>query len=180
MRKVIVIALVMSIVNLGYSQSEKVDNGYNLKSYCDPVDCKYFKFENHIIYPQESGADWEMSNTEVAIKHSGTYLLTGDMYVHGEEMGARLQFEIDFFDANDEVIYTAQTSLLEYYSEPNYAEPIVINGDIPLEIAQNMSYINFLVVESQNVPYYELTTDCYGPCNNYQLNVSIKAFKKSK
>lgn len=170
----------MAIFRMGICQVEKINNGYNLESHCASDDCKYFKFENDILYPQNEGTDWRMTNAEVALKKTGNYLLTGDLNVKGEEIGVRLRLEIEFFDANDEVIHAAQTDLIEYYSAPNYAEPIVISGVINSEIVSQMSYLSFLVIESENVPYYELSTDCYGPCNNYQLNASIKAFRKSK
>lgn len=180
MKKVMVLCLYVGMLSNGVCQTEKINNGYNLKAHCDPSNCKYFKFTNNLLYPQGEGTDWEMANSEIAVKNTGSYLLTGDLHVKGEEMGARLKFEIEFYDANDEIIYTTQSDLIEYYAEPEYAEPIVVNGEIPADIAKKMDFLNFLIVESETVPYYELATDCYGPCNNYQLNASIKAFKKSK
>lgn len=180
MKQILSFCLLLAIFEEAACQSEKINNGYNLESYCRLPDCKYFKFNNNIGFPQGKGTDWEMLNPEIAIKNTGSYLLTGDMNIKEEEMGVRLVLEIEFFNAKDEMIYTAESNLMEYYSEPDYAEPIVVKGEIPNDIALNMSYLNFLVVGSEKVPYYELSTNCYGPCNNYQLNASIKAFKKSK
>lgn len=180
MKKVFAICLYLGSMNFGVCQTEKIDNGYNLESYCSLPECKYFKFDNDILFPQGEGTDWRMTNAEVAFKNTGSFLLTGDVDVEGDEMGVRLRLEIEFFDAKDNIIHTVSTDLIEYYSDPNYAEPIVINGSAPLEVAQMMSYLSFVVLESENVPYYELETDCYGPCNNFQLNASIKAFRKSK
>ncbi|MEP5366057.1 MAG: hypothetical protein ABJQ37_19565 [Reichenbachiella sp.] len=181
MKKVVALGLcVFAMLEVAFSQSEKINNGYNLESYCSLPDCKYFKFNNNIGFPQGKMTDWEMMHAEIAVKNTGSYLLTGDMDIKKEEMGVRLTLDIEFFNAGDDLIHTAQTALLEYYSEPNYAEPIVVKGEIPQDVIEQMAYLNFLVVESETVPYYELATNCYGPCNNYQLNASIKAFKKSK
>lgn len=180
MKNVLVFCLGIVLSGGVMAQNEKINNGYNLQSYCDPSDCKYFKFNNNIGYPQGKFTDWEMLNAEIAVKNSGSFLLTGDMNIKGVELGVKLSLEIDIYNENDDIIHTAHTSLLEYYSEPNYAEPIVVEGSIPAPIADEMAYLDFLVVNSEIVPYYELTTNCYGPCNNYQLKTSIKAFKKSK
>ncbi|MEP2023829.1 MAG: hypothetical protein ABJH98_13965 [Reichenbachiella sp.] len=180
MKKLFIFCIGLCLCRIGICQVEKINNGYNLKEHCDPSNCKYFKFTNNVSFPQGEGTDWEMANSEIAVKNTGFYLLTGDMYVKGEEMGARLKFEIELFNSSDEIIFTTQTDLIEYYSEPGFAEPIVLSGKIPADIAKEMDFLNFMVIESETVPYYELATDCYGPCNNYQLNASIKALKKSK
>lgn len=180
MKKWLALSASLLILHAGVCQTEKINNGYNLKEHCNPSDCKYFKFNNNILFPQGEGTDWEMANAEIAVKHTGSYILTGDMYVKGEEMGAQLKFEIEFYDADNQLIHTVQTETIEYYSAPDYAEPIVVSGAISSELAQRMDFLDFLIIESKTLPYYELVTDCYGPCNNYQLNASIKAFKKSK
>ena len=180
MKKILSFCLFLAVFEEAACQSEKINNGYNLESYCSLPDCKYFKFNNNIGFPQGKATDWEMLYSEIAVKHTGSYLLTGDMDIKKEEMGVKLTLDIEFFNANDYLIHTAQTSLLEFYSELNYAEPIVVKGQIPKDIVEQMAYLNFLVVESKTVPYYELSTNCYGPCNNYQLNESIKVFKKAR
>jgi hypothetical protein len=180
MKKAIILSFQIILFYSAIAQTEEVNNGYNLKDHCNPSDCKYFKFSRTILFPLNDGTDWEMANAEIAIKDNGSYILTGDMDVKGEEMGAKLKFEIELYDANDIMIHKIETDEIEYYSDINYAEPIVLSGEMPSSIAKNMDFFNFLVVESKTLPYYELSTDCYGPCNNYQLTSSIKAFRKSK
>lgn len=180
MKKVIALCLLLGIFRNGMCQTEKIDNGFNFEDLCKAPSCKYFKFENDILFPQNEGTDWVLTNVEVAFKKSGTYLLTGDMDVKGDEVGVIFQLEVEFFNKSDQIIHVEQTVFIEHYSEPNYAEPMVIRGSIPNEIASQVEYLSFLVIESENVPYYELTTDCYGPCNNFQLSSSMKAFRKLK
>jgi hypothetical protein len=181
MRKINLVALLLVFVHVASAQDTFKNNGYNLKSYCDPTECIYFKFHNTMSYPLESDdPDWKMANVEVAVKQSGSYIVTGDLGIIGKDMGAKLNFELQLFDANDQLIFVEQTGLFEFYSEPNQAEPMVFSGELDAEIAEKVDFIDFIVVKSEVLPYYELSSDCYGPCKNHQLNVSIKEFKKHK
>ncbi|UXP31354.1 hypothetical protein N6H18_13445 [Reichenbachiella agarivorans] len=180
MRRIIMTIAVLGIFSTAFCQTSRQNNGYNLKDYCDSESCLYFKFQNAMIHPAEGKADWEMSNVEVAVKKTGGYILTGDLAMSEKDRGARLNFEIQFFDKNDQLIYKEQSGVFEFFSEPHRAEPMVISGSLDEHISQQIDFLDFFLVSSEVVPYYELDSDCYGPCKSHELNVSIKEFKKLK
>lgn len=181
MRKINLLLAFAVVSQVALGQTSFENNGLNLKDYCEAGECIYFKFKNVMLHPMDSESpDWQLANMEVAVKRSGSYIVTGDMAVMGEEMGAKLNFKLTLFDGDDQVVFEKETGLFEFFSEPNKAEPIVFYGELDQEIAQKVDYMDFTVVESDVVPYYELSSDCYGPCKTYQLNASIKEFKKQK
>ncbi|PIB35149.1 hypothetical protein BFP72_06935 [Reichenbachiella sp. 5M10] len=181
MRRIIVLFATFGISVSAFCQTSPQNNGYNLKEYCDPASCLYFKFTNAMEYPMAAEQkDWVMENGEFAVKRSGSYLITGDLAIHGEDMGARLNFEIEFYDANNQLIFSKESGVFEFHTEFDRAEPIVISGELDPAIAERVDFMDFLVVSSEVVPYYELDSDCYGPCKVHELNVGIKEFKKAK
>ncbi|SHJ62179.1 hypothetical protein SAMN04488028_101700 [Reichenbachiella agariperforans] len=180
MRTIFLLCLGLLTVGITYGQTDYENNGYNLKNYCEPGNCLYFKFNNDMNYPVGSTeVEWTMTNTEIAVKRAGSYLVTGDLAIIGKDMGAKLNFEVHFYDADDQLIFKKETGIFEFYSEPNRAEPIVFYGEFDSDIAEKVDFMDFIVISSEVLPYYELSSDCYGPCKDHQLNVSIKEFRKS-
>ncbi|UXP31355.1 hypothetical protein N6H18_13450 [Reichenbachiella agarivorans] len=156
------------------------DNGINLASICTPPNCIYSALRNSVEHPFDSTPQWTMNHVEFAFKNTGNYLVTGDLAIIGEELGAVINIEIDFFDESDQLVTSVNTGKFEFYAELGNAEPVVISGEITDELAAKVSFVNMKVLSSKLVPYYEITSDCYNPCKENLLNESIKEFKKSK
>ncbi|PIB35150.1 hypothetical protein BFP72_06940 [Reichenbachiella sp. 5M10] len=156
------------------------NNGLNLEGVCSLPQCLYAAIPGAIQYPEDSSVQWAMNNVEVALKSNGKYLITSDFSVIGEELGAIVNLELQFYDYENQLIQTLSSGELQLYAEQGYAEPFVWTGDLGEETGQRTDYFALKVTRSEIVPYYELNNNCYLPCKNEELKTRIKEFKKSK
>ncbi|MGL1887831.1 MAG: hypothetical protein OCD76_15050 [Reichenbachiella sp.] len=161
-------------------QPEYKHNGINLAPYCQSESCVYSALENPIVHVEDEVEHWKMYNVEFAAKRSGDYLITGDLAVSGQELGAKIVVNVYFYDENDVVLKEIQSGLIEFYSEPGHAEPFYVSGKLNKAIGPKVAFINIDISSSEVIPYYEISSDCYVACKEHRLNEAIKVFKKAK
>lgn len=181
MKKVLITSfLLVFMTGALLAQDGLKDDGFNLKTLCPPEKCKYIAWDKPTYFPFEEDREWQINNMEIGIKPSGKILITGDLHVYGEDTAAIIQLEFVFVDEQDNDLTSFKTEKFEFFNEPGNAEPIVFLGEIPGDMAKNVSYVITEMRHSERVPYYEISSSCFLACKNIKLKDSMKAFKKAK
>jgi len=163
-----------------FAQTDIQSNGLNLESVCSDESCTYINWEKRIYFPTQEEAQWFIDNLEFAIKKNGNYLITGDLYIYGQDSAAIISLNFIFIDASDQDVYMHKTGQFEFFNEPANAEPIVFSGVMPPEAATSINYLNIRFEHSEIIAYYNIHSSCFLPCKNNKLKEAMKAFKKSK
>ena len=161
-------------------QSDYKSNGLNLEPYCQPGVCIYSAVSNPIIHIEDGIEHWKMYAVELAAKKTGDYLITGDLSISGEELGAKIDVSIIFYDENDQVLKEVASGVFEFYSELGHAEPFYVSGKLDSKIGKQIAFISIDINSSVVLPYYDISSDCYVACKEHRLNEAIKSFKKAK
>ena len=163
------------------AQDDKIpSNGHNLQAYCSTEACKYLNFEHTIYYPSKENREWEMQNMELSTNRNGGFIATGDLYVYGVDTAAVISYDIIFYSASDELLYTHQVVDFEFYNEGEWTDPMFTLGKMDVELARQVDYFNIDITASRRVPYYEISSDCYSACKDHEFSEAIKTFKKTK
>ncbi len=169
------------VASLCSAQEKPSSNGFNLANLCNnPQICTYMAFQESIVFPYEEDKEWQIDNLEVAIKTSGNFLITGDLFILGQDTAVILQIEFLFFDEDNQTIYTYKPDKFEFFNDPNSAEPIMFSGIVPDEVIGRIKYLDVGIKSSERVPYFEISSNCFQPCKALKLKDEMKAFKKKK
>jgi len=182
MRKILFIILLTSSIAYQNHAQEKINSdGFNLKDLCDdPKKCSYLQFLDIVYFPYEYDKEWQIENLEVAIKNTGDFLITGDLYIVGQDTAAVLQLDILFFDKDSKTVYTYKADKFEFFNDPYQAEPIVFSGKLPEEIKGIAKFADVGINFSERVPYYTIASNCFHACKSLKLKEKMKVFKKKK